>query len=242
MLVDAILVAQGPEYKSVCKGLNRLTVPTPPVFPIPMGPSAFTKYLEQWLQAGHLCQHQQPRVLLMGLCGSLSSKYSVGKAVLYRSCIYPGAEEKKTSTELFCDRELTEILQKRLKDRVFTEIGLTSDRLIYSASEKLQLGQAYGADVVDMEGYAALEVLSRLGIAVAMLRVISDDVHHNIPNLTNAFHISGSLQAFPLAMGLLRQPIAATRLVSGSLRGLRILQDLATFLFKRVQEPHPSRR
>ncbi|NMG08500.1 phosphorylase [Brasilonema sp. UFV-L1] len=231
MLVDAILVAQGPEYKSVCKGLNRLTISTPPVFPIPMGPSAFTKFLEQWLQAGHLSQHQQPRVLLMGLCGSLSPKYSVGKAVLYQSCIYPGAEEKKNTTELFCDCELSKRLQEKLQDRVFTGIGLTSDRLIYSASEKLQLGQAYAADVVDMEGYVALELLSRLGIAVAMLRVISDDAHHNIPNLTNAFHSDGSLRAFPLAMGLLRQPIAATRLVSGSLRGLRILQNLTTFLF-----------
>jgi hypothetical protein len=83
-----------------------------------------------------------------------------------------------------------------------------------------------------MEGYAALQVLSELGIAVAMLRVISDDVRHNIPNLTNAFD-DGSLQTFPLAMGLLRQPIAATRLVSGSLRGLRVLQDLTTFLFSK---------
>ncbi|MBW4634446.1 MAG: phosphorylase [Iphinoe sp. HA4291-MV1] len=233
MLVDAILVAQGPEYKSVCKGLKRLTVPTPPVFPIPMGPSALTKYLEQWLQTGHLSQYPQPRVLLMGLCGSLSAKYSVGKAVLYRSCVYPNAEEKKNATEVFCNYELSKILQNQSQDRVFTGVGLMSDRLIYSASEKLQLGQVYGADVVDMEGYAALEVLSRLGIAVAMLRVISDDVHHDIPNLTNALNSDGSLRAFPLAMGLLRQPIAATRFVSGSLRGLRVLQDLTTFLFSR---------
>ncbi|WP_017316888.1 5'-methylthioadenosine/S-adenosylhomocysteine nucleosidase family protein [Mastigocladopsis repens] len=228
MLVDAILVAQGAEYKSVYKGLNRVAVPTPPVFPIPMGLSALTKYLEKWLQAGHLSHHPQPRVLLMGLCGSLSPRYSVGEAVLYRSCVYRSEENKKTS-ELLCHQELTEILHQKLQDRVLTGIGLTSDRLIYSGSEKLLLGQAYGADVVDMEGFAALEVLSELGIAVGMLRVISDDAHHNIPNLTHAFN-NGSLQALPLAMGLLRQPIAATRLVFGSLRGLHIIQDLTTFL------------
>lgn len=230
MPADAILVAQGLEYKSVCKGLNRVAVPTPPVFPIPMGSLALRKYLEQWLQAGHFSEHSKPRVLLMGLCGSLSPKYRIGEAVVYRSCVYAVAEENKKATELFCKLELTKILQNKLQDRVFTGIGLTSDRLIYSASEKLQLGQAYNADVVDMEGYAALQVLSELGIAVAMLRVISDDVRHNIPNLTNAFH-DGSLQALPLAMGLLKQPIAATRLVSGSLRGLRVLQDITTFLF-----------
>lgn len=232
MPVDTILVAQGPEYKSVCKGLNRVAVPTPPVFPIPMGSSALTKYLEQWLHAGHFSEHSQPQVLLMGLCGSLSPKYRVGEAVLYRSCVSPVVEENQKVTELFCKLELTDILQNKLQDRVLTGIGLTSDRLIYSAREKLQLGQAYNADVVDMEGYAALQVLSQLGISVAMLRVISDDARHNIPNLTNAFY-DGSLQAFPLAMGLLRQPIAATRLVSGSLRGLRVLQDLTTYLFSK---------
>ncbi|ARV58108.1 phosphorylase [Nostocales cyanobacterium HT-58-2] len=232
MLVDAILVAQGAEYKSVCQGLNRLTVPTPPVFPIPMGPSAFTKYLEQWLQAKHLSHHPQPRVLLMGLCGSLSPKYSIGQVVLCQSCIYPISEKNKKASQLVCNLELTEILQKKLHDKVFMGMSLMSDRLICSANEKLQLGKTYGADVVDMEGYAALEVLSQLGIAVAMLRVISDDARHNIPNLTNALN-NGSLQALPLAMGLLRQPIAATRLVSGSLKGLRTLQDLTTFLFGR---------
>lgn len=229
--IDTILVAQGAEYKSVCKGLNRVAVPTPPVFAIPMGSSALRKYLEQWVQAGHLVHNSQPRVLLMGLCGSLSPKYRIGEAVLYRSCVYPVAEDNKM-TEVFCDRQFTEILQNQLQSRVFTGIGLTSDRLIYSASEKLQLGQAYNADVVDMEGYAALQALSELGIAVAMLRVISDDARHNIPNLTNAFH-DGSLQTFPLTMGLLTQPIAATRLISGSLKGLRILEDLTTFLFSK---------
>jgi hypothetical protein len=224
--VDAIFVAQGPEYKSVCKGLNRVAVPTPPVFAIPMGPLLFTHYLEKWLQAGHLSNHSQPKVLLMGLCGSLSPRYSIGKALLYRSCIYPN----RKATELLCDMELTKTLQNKLQNRVFTGIGLTSDRLIYSSHEKLQLGQAYNADVVDMEGFAALEVLNHVGIAVAMVRVISDDANHNIPNLTHAFH-QGSLQALPLAMGLVRQPIAATRLVFGSLRGLRILEDLTTFLF-----------
>jgi hypothetical protein len=82
-----------------------------------------------------------------------------------------------------------------------------------------------------MEGFAALEILSQAGVAVAMLRVISDNCHHNIPDLTSAISADGSLQALPLAIAMLRQPIAATRLILGAMRGLEVLQDITTFLF-----------
>jgi nucleoside phosphorylase len=142
-------------------------------------------------------------------------------------------DELNTSKPLeqSCDPELTDWVHRKLKERVVTGVGLTSDRLIYSATEKRHLGQLYGADVVDMEGFSALEVLSRAGVAVAMLRVISDDCHHNIPNLTSAISPEGSLQPLPLAIALLRQPIAATRLISGSLGSLQVLQDVTAFLF-----------
>jgi len=62
--------------------------------------------------------------------------------------------------------------------------ALTSDHIVWSAAEK-PLGQSYNAEVVDMEGFAALEVLSQAGV-VAMLRVISDDCEHDLPDLTSA--------------------------------------------------------
>jgi hypothetical protein len=55
-----------------------------------------------------------------------------------------------------------------------------------------------------------------------MVRVISDDSHHNLPNLTSAISPDGSLLPLPLAMGMIRQPIAATR---------RVLQKVTTKLF-----------
>jgi hypothetical protein len=130
-----------------------------------------------------------------------------------------------------CDPELTGTLYLRLKERAFLVKALTSDRLIYSAVEKRHLGQLYGADVVDMEGFAALEVLSRVGVAVAMLRVISDDARHNIPNLNSALSPDGSLRSLPLAFGIIRQPVAAARLIRGALRGLQVLQQVTTCLF-----------
>ena len=227
--IDEILVPQGSEYQAVCRGLSCVATPKPLVLPIPVGPKPLTRYLERLQQAGHFGHYPQPRVLLMGLCGSLSPDYAIGDIVFYQECVY----ESNASTSLLssCDRVLTTLLHHKLKQRSFEVRGLTSDRLIWSKDEKRELGQIYNAGVVDMEGFAALRVLNQAGISVAMLRVVSDDCHHNLPNLTSALSPDGLLQPFPLALGLLRQPFAAAGLIRGALRGLQVLQQVTTLLF-----------
>lgn len=227
--IHIILVPQGAEYKSVCRGLKRSTAPTGLVIPVPVGVAPLTRYLKRLQQAGDFSNHPQPKVLLMGLCGSLTPRHNIGDIVLYESCVYSSNAANPVVQE--CDPELTALIHDVLKERVNRVKALTSDRIISSAHEKLHLGQLYEADVVDMEGFAALEILSQAGVAVAMLRVISDNCHHDIPNLTSAISAEGSLQAVPLAIAMLRQPIAATRLILGAMRGLQVLQDITTFLF-----------
>ena len=165
----------------------------------------------------------------MGLCGSLSPDYAIGDIVVYQECVY----ESKGSTPRWqsCDRELTTLLHHKLKERASLVRAFTSDRIIFSAKEKRHVGQINNADVVDMEGFAALDVLSQAGVAVAMVRVISDDSHHNIPNLTSVLSPDGSLQPLPLAIAMIQQPIAATRLIRGAIHGLRSLQQVTTVLF-----------
>ncbi len=225
--IQAILVPQGAEYKAVCQGLNCAGVPPPPVLPIPVGPKPLTQYLERSQKTGQLC-HKQLRVLLMGLCGSLTSNYSIGDIVLYKSCVYQ--TDQPTPLSHLCDLELTSLIERKLKI-TYSVKALTSDRLIWSATEKRQLGQQYATDVVDMEGFAALEVLSQAGVAVAMVRVISDDCYHDLPDLTAALSPDGFLRPLPLAIRMLQQPLAATRLIQGSLRGVRVLQEVTTHLF-----------
>lgn len=235
-LVTAILVPQGAEYKAVCRGLSRLGVATPVVLPIPVGPKPLTGYLEK-LQL----LDETSSFLLMGLCGSLTTSHSVGDIVLYQSCVQRLDEETKelsTSSSAGtlalaknCDRHLTAKIQKKIQQKAAFVKGLASDRVVYSAAQKRHLAQLYEADVVDMEGFAALDFLSKSGIAVAMVRVVSDDCDRDIPNLTAAFSPDGALQPLPLAMSLMRQPIAATRLIRGSLRGLKVLQEVTTLLF-----------
>jgi hypothetical protein len=82
-----------------------------------------------------------------------------------------------------------------------------------------------------MEGAAVLEVLGQTGIAVAMLRAVSDDCHHDLPDLSAAIAPDGSLRPLPLARSLLSRPIAASHLIRGSLAGLKQLERLTRQLF-----------
>ncbi len=222
--IQTIFVPQGAEYKAVCGGLSHITGTTPTVLAIPVGMKPLTKYLEQWQRDKHFPNDSQPRVLIMGICGSLSKRYAVGDVVLYRNCVY-----QKQVRE--CDRVFTTQLHSQISDKVSLVNSLSCDRVIWSAGEKLHLGETLGTDVVDMEGFAALEFFNASGVAVAMLRVVSDDCQYDIPDLTTAINTDGSLQPLKLAMILLRQPIAATRLIRGSLTGLKVLEQVTNLLF-----------
>jgi hypothetical protein len=54
----------------------------------------------------------------------------------------------------------------------------------------------------------------------AIVRVVSDDLAGNIPDLSRAFDDRGNLQPLALAAAFARQPIAAARLIRGSLIAL----------------------
>ncbi|MEH2447105.1 MAG: phosphorylase [Nostoc sp.] len=220
--INTILVPQGAEYKAVCRGLSGVTGSIPTVVAIPVGMKPLLKYLQQ--SQGNREFLAPSRVVIMGICGSLSDRYTVGDIVLYQDCVYSGKRQE-------CDRTFTAQLHSYISEKVSLVKSLTSDRMICSPSEKRHLGETLAADVVDMEGFTALEFFNAVGVDVAMLRVVSDDCQHDIPDLTSAINSDGSLNPFPLAMGMLRQPLAATRLIRGSLKSLKVLEQLTNRLF-----------
>ncbi|AFZ24591.1 nucleoside phosphorylase [Cylindrospermum stagnale PCC 7417] len=211
--INTIIVPQGAEYQAVKRGLNRASGEKPNVIAIPVGVQPLRQYLQQWTG-------EKNRILLMGLCGSLQTHHTVGDVVLYKDCNYQGKLQK-------CNNTLTAQIQTHIPDKVTLVKSLTSDRLIWSAAEKRYLSENTGADVVDMEGYAALEFFPTL----AILRVVSDNAQHDIPDLTSAISLDGSLKPLEIAIAFFRQPLAATRLIRGSLRGLKVLEQATTSLF-----------
>ncbi|MFB2936080.1 phosphorylase [Aerosakkonemataceae cyanobacterium BLCC-F154] len=208
-----ILVPKGAEYNAVCRGVKAASS-APLVFSIPMGVKPLTQYLEKDFS------RSPSQVLIMGLCGSLSPKFGVGDVVLYESCRYEGEV-------LECDRSFTTQLYHHLKTKVPLVKSLTSNSVVYSTSEKRELAEKFPVEVVDMEGFPALKILSQRGISVAMLRVVSDDSQHNIPNLNAAIDNQGNLQPLSLAREMITQPIATFNLIKGSLQALKSLQKVA---------------
>jgi hypothetical protein len=231
--VELILVPQGQEYQAVCRGLQ-LGSWAVPVVAVPVGTEPLKRYLRSWQPPNGLPQGGQPRVLLMGLCGSLTARYGVGDVVVYSRCV--SGTQPKDDDQQTCDPVLTALLQRYLNLKGLPVTAVTSDRLIFSAVEKQHLAEKYQAEVVDMEGLVALQGLTSQGFAVSMVRVVSDDCHHNLPDLSTAFSPDGSLLPIPLTLGMARQPLAAWRLIRGSLQGLKILQQVTTQIFTQPQK------
>ncbi|MBC8120770.1 MAG: phosphorylase, partial [Gemmatimonadaceae bacterium] len=142
MPIDAILVPRGAEYQAVIAGLKW---PTPTsTFAVPAGPVALAAHLA-------LLPKAWQRVLIVGLCGSLAPEYAIGDVVVYEECV-------QESAVLQCDPELTQALGRAFPTPPVVR-ALTTGQVLCSASEKRRLGEQHRAAVVDMEGFAALEVL-----------------------------------------------------------------------------------
>ena len=215
--INNIVVPQGLEYQAVCRGLLQAKAKVR-VIAIPIGDrnpeAALSNYSQQRSDA--------PGVLIIGLCGGLCESYTAGDGVVVKSC------ESLNRDRLNLDDELTTIIQNKLSLDVVR--GLTSDRVITRSTEKLKLAEEYQASIVDMEGYGYISYLQQQG-AVAMLRVVSDDVKGDLPDINSAIDERGQLQTIPLAIAMCKQPLAATRLIRGSLTGLKVLQQITTRLF-----------
>ncbi|OZH51377.1 hypothetical protein AFK68_31390 [Hydrocoleum sp. CS-953] len=226
-MIDTILVVQGPELKSVKRGLNCRLSLAPKLLPLPIGFTSATRYLHQWQKKQDFSSQQPSTVLVMGLCGSLSSQYQPGDVVIYDECVL--FDESQLLRQK-CNEVLTRKLQNHLQEKASLVRGLTSDRFIYKAEEKQLLGKNTGAEVVDMEGFAILNFFANLSVSVAMVRIISDDCYHDLPDLSSAITSSGNLQPLPLAIAMFRQPLAALQLIRGSRKGLKVLQEVTTCL------------
>lgn len=226
LLIDTIFVPQGAEYQAVVRGLKQAKCKSIQVIPIPIG----CNNCEGYVASASLGNNRPQQAIIMGLCGSLSLRNNIGDAVLYQAC---------SSLEYnlqFSDKSLSDAIYQKLQERVAWVTGLTSDRPIYQAQEKLVLAQNYPTGVVDMEGYCYLEALRQKNIAATCLRVVSDDFIHDLPNLEQAIDEGGNLKSWCLLWVMLQQPLAAKRLIQGSLIGLKVLQQITTQLFSTSED------
>jgi nucleoside phosphorylase len=220
MTNDKIIVPQGAEYAAVCRGLKQAQSKIE-VISIPIGVNSVVATLKDYRSS-----QQLQRILILGLCGSLSNDLKVADVVIYRGCY------NLQHHFVECSPTFSNLITQKLTRSIITVNALTSDRVICQASEKLALSKNYPATVVDMEGFAYLRQLQHQNLEVAIVRVVSDDITGDIPNLANSIDKNGNLLPLAMSIAMLRQPIAASRLIRGSLIGLKVLQQVTRELFK----------
>ena len=172
--VDLVVVPQGAEFQAVLHSFQRYGLDPVKIITIPMGSSnllpTITNHAEKLITA--------KKILLMGLCGSLNKSYVIGDTVAISSC------QNQLQQQVELDSELTAEIEQLLS--VESVASLTSDHIITQVREKAELGQRYGTSIVEMEGYYYVELLQQQGISVAMVRIVSDDLSGNIPDLSGA--------------------------------------------------------
>ena len=220
--VEMILVPAGAEYQAVQRALRRAQNP-PRAIAIPAGSQALLTFLSHGPKPA-----ADGGILLMGLGGSLSNQFSVGDRVLLRA-VWDDTQAGRP-LPYPCDGALTEAIAQRCPGVAIAE-GVSCDRVITAIAEKRYLGDRYGAAVVEMEGASLLQALPNCPISI--LRVISDDCRHELPDISAAIAPDGSLRVRELAWRFLQRPIAALRLIRGSLQGLKVLEQTASHLFQR---------
>lgn len=224
--VDLILVPQGQEFAAIQAGCRAANLPSDFIQALPVGPVPVCQFLQAWQPA--LLLDRPLKVLVMGLCGALTSDQVVGDIVLYETCLDGTHSDAPVSWG--CDPGLNVDILKSLaglKQPVAKVTAVTTDRVVFRAKDKAALARKTPAQVVDMEGVVLLQELQQRGMAVAMLRVVSDGCAHDLPDLSAAFSSQGDLLPLPLAIGMLQNPLAALRLIRGSLAGLTVLKLVA---------------
>ena len=222
------------EYQAIAKGLRTGSNGQNPRFSlqsIPPGQPALIPFLanlgKTWTKT------TKPHALLvMGVTGSLNPHYGIGQPVWVTECEQWPPE--KFTTQLQSDIDLSQAIATLLAENNHASIplvtGMTVNQVICQASAKHTLAHQSGADVVDMENITILQFAQQQNLPLAILRVVSDAVDHDLPDLENIYDVKGNLKPWTLTTRFLRRPGAAMRLIHGSLIACNRLQQLATTL------------
>ncbi|MDQ2859085.1 MAG: hypothetical protein M3R53_10600 [Candidatus Eremiobacteraeota bacterium] len=219
-MIETVFVPRGAEERAVRNGLARARADVR-VVTTGIGPFAAARAAD-----GALGAHPFGTALVTGLCGLLSPAFAVGDALLYDNVRRAG------EAPIVLDRALAASLARRLGGVQTGIRALASDAVVTSHEAKRALGLRYAVDAVDMESYAIAQRLHRARVAVAVLRVGSDAVVDDLPDIYRAFDGSGGIDRFALLLVMLRKPRAGAHLARNGLRALGSLQSAVYAIFR----------
>lgn len=149
-------------------------------------------------------------VLVGGLAGAIAPECQVGDLVLYSACEFTETTFPPTQT----NGVLTTVMLNTFKSGnlpFHCGTGLMARRMLCLASEKQTWGRQYPAKAVDMESYHMVRFAHQAGKQIAVLRVISDDAHHDVPDFNRALDKTYQVRNLKVFLELARHPLQAVR-------------------------------
>ncbi|MEM8604733.1 MAG: hypothetical protein AAGF24_12970, partial [Cyanobacteria bacterium P01_H01_bin.121] len=244
MHVATVLVPQGAEYQAVCRGLQRVAKSRQPnIIAIPAGPGAVSQFLQDNTS---LTQTSEVSLLLglagsLDTGYGVGDRVITTTCIQGYSTANQAAQQDVSPAPEVAISLITNPITNSITDPISNPIThsvatpqallnwlttrlpdaqsgrtLTTDRMLHLAAEKQQAGQAWSAQVVEMEGWPLLSHYQQQGWAIAMVRVISDDCSADLPDLSSAIGADGTINAWSTAIAMLRYPPGAWRLIQGS--------------------------
>ncbi|MGH9939262.1 MAG: hypothetical protein ACREAM_23715, partial [Blastocatellia bacterium] len=194
--------------------------------------------------AKHLANNRYDALMVVGLAGGIDPKLRVGDAVLYDLCYdaraieigrleQPAREPAREPTReeaaaIASDDLWSDFLFEALTKSALPFVrapGVTVNRIITEAKDKLALGARYGAVAVDMETYEALIACARLDLPAATLRVISDEAGRDILDFNPAYdandRMNDRINAWRMAVAMMARPFATFRFILSVRRALK---------------------
>lgn len=172
-----------------------------------------------WL-ANHLVENPYDALVVVGLCGGLDPRLKTGDAVVYDCCLDArDSIEQPTPNGSAIQHphgqtDLVRILLDALREtalRSFYGSGITVSRVVINAQDKLWLGQQHQALAVDMESFDILQIAAEQGVPAAVIRVISDEAEHDLPDFNFAAETDGTVNPRRMATAMLQRPVASAR-------------------------------
>ena len=160
-------------------------------------------------------------VVVIGLCGGLTSSLPEGRIVAYTEC----RSTEPASPVLECSQAIVGRLMPLLGsanipfNRV---VGITSPRFAIKPQEKRALAER-GASVVDMETYAIMAAALTVGVPAVALRVVADAVDRELPDFNRALNDAGGLDGCKALKVVLGSPLKTVRLLLANKRAMQHL-------------------
>jgi nucleoside phosphorylase len=197
--------------------------------------------------SAHLQNNRYEALMVAGVAGALDPQIKTGDAVVFNKCYNARADRNGSNSGdgrlgsgdnaiIACDDKLSQFIADILRSSgatCFRGAGVTVDRIITSAREKVALGARYQAAAVDMETYDCLSVCAHFGLSATALRVVSDDAVSDLPDFNRALirdgrqgH-EGRMSKWRMASAILINPINSARFL---LSISRVLDALRTNL------------